>query len=453
MTLDVDVVVVGAGFAGLAAARRVAEAGRSVVVLEARDRVGGRTETIEVDGIPIDIGGQWVGPTQDRLYALAAELGIETFPQPDAGQTVLLRGGEVTRLGHLAEAFSEEALGDYLAGIAGLGELADSVPLDAPWTAPGAAALDGQTLETWMATGFRTDEARDLLRLGVQAVFATEPANLSVLHFLFYVASAGSWDLLTDTEGGAQQDRFVGGTRGVSHGLADLVRAADGEIRLSTPARWIRHGDERASVGTDDGSAVGARRAIVAVPPALAARIGYDPPLPAARDQLTQQMPAGSVIKFHVVYDAPWWRDEGLSGQVLAVGDLIDVTFDGSPPDGRRGVITGFFEGAQAIQAEAMGEDGRRAHLVDVLTRALGPQAASPRAYVDRSWSAEPWTRGCYGAHLPPGAWTQLGPALRPPVGPIHWAGTETAERWMGYIDGALESGERAAAEVLAELG
>ena len=164
-------------------------------------------------------------------------------------------------------------------------------------------------------------------------------------------------------------------------------------------------------------------------------------------------MPAGSVIKFHVVYDSPWWREEGLSGQVLAVGDLIDVTFDGSPPDGSRGVITGFFEGVQAIQAEAMGEDGRRAHLVDVLTRALGPAAASPRAYVDRSWSAEPWTRGCYGAHLPPGAWTQLGPALRPPVGRIHWAGTETAERWMGYIDGALESGERAAAEVLAELG
>ena len=453
MAHDADVVVVGAGFAGLMAARRVAEAGRPVVVLEARDRVGGRTETIEVDGIPVDIGGQWVGPTQDRLYALAAEVGVETFAQPDAGLTVVLRNDQVSRVGHLAEVFSEEGLTDYLTGAATLGDLAGTVPLDAPWMAPDAAALDGQTLETWMATGFRTDEARDLLRLGVQAVFATEPANLSVLHFLFYVASAGSWDLLTDTEGGAQQDRFVGGTRGVSQGLADLVGEAGGDIRLSTPARWIRHGDDGVSVGTDDGPAVTARRAVVAVPPALAARIGYDPPLPAARDQLTQRMPAGSVIKFHVIYDAPWWRDEGLSGQVLAVGDLIDVTFDGSPPDGRRGVITGFFEGAQAIRAEAMGEDGRRDHLVDVLTRALGPQAASPRAYVDRSWSAEPWTRGCYGAHLPPGAWTQLGPALRPPVGLIHWAGTETAERWMGYIDGALESGERAAAEVLAELG
>ena len=452
MTLDADVVVVGAGFAGLTAARRIAEAGRSVVVLEARDRVGGRTETIEVDGIPLDIGGQWVGPTQDRLYALAAEVGVATFPQPDAGQTVLLRDGQATRIGHLAEAFSDEALTDYLTGISVLAELAQTVPVDAPWATPDAARLDGQTLETWMATGFSTAEARDLLRLGVQAVFATEPANLSVLHFCFYVASAGSWDLLTDTEGGAQQDRFVGGTRGVSHGLADLVRTAGGEIRLEQPVRSISERDG-AVVVEGPGGAVRAARVVVAVPPALAARIAYDPPLPAARDQLTQRMPAGSVIKFHVVYDSPWWREDGLNGQVLAVGDLIDVTFDGSPPDGSRGVITGFFEGAQAIQAEAMGEDGRRDHLVQVLTRALGPAAASPRAYVDRSWSAEAWTRGCYGAHLPPGAWTQLGPALRPPVGRFHWAGTETAERWMGYIDGAIESGERAAAEVLAALG
>jgi monoamine oxidase len=326
------------------------------------------------------------------------------------------------------------------------------VPLDAPWTGPDAAALDAQTLATWLETTCTTADARDLFRLGIQAVFATEPANLSLLHAAFYVGSAGGWAALTDTEGGAQQDRFVGGTRPVAEGLRDLAIAAGAQVRLGAPVRSIAQDDDGVTVRADGQSEVRAARCVVAVPPTLASRIAYEPALPAPRDQLTQRMPGGSVIKFHVVYDRPWWRDEGLSGQVLAVGDLIDVTFDGSPPDGSAGVITGFFEGAQAIAAEALGEDGRRAHLLALLARALGPAAEHPMAYVDRSWAAEPWTRGCYGAHLPPGAWTQLGPFLRPPVGRLHWAGTETAERWSGYIDGAIGSGDRAAAEVHAAL-
>jgi monoamine oxidase len=449
--MDADVIVVGAGFAGLTAARRLAEAGRGVVLLEARARVGGRTETIEVAGVVVDIGGQWVGPGQDRLYDLAAELGVETFPQHVGGDAVLVRAGRATRLDDFAEGFSGAALGDYITAVGRLEALAATIPLDAPWTAPDAATLDGQTVETWLRDNTESDEARDLFRLGIQAVFATEPANLSLLHCCFYLASAGGWSPLTDTEGGAQQDRFVGGTRPVAAGLADLVRKAGAEIVLDAPVRRIVQDGGGVTVEHGRGT-TRSRRCVVAVPPTLAARIDYDPPLPASRDQLTQRMPAGSVIKFHVVYDRPWWRDEGLSGQVLAVGDPIDVTFDCSPPEGDRGIITGFFEGAQAIAAEALGEQGRRDHVVDVLTRALGPRAADPVAYVDRDWGAEAWTRGCYGAHLPPGAWTQLGPALRPPVGLIHWAGTETAERWAGYIDGAISSGDRVAGEVEAAL-
>ena len=450
--MDADVVIVGAGFAGLTAARRLAAAGRSAVVIEARDRVGGRTETIDVDGISLDIGGQWVGPGQTGLYALAEELGVETFAQHTAGQSVLLRGGQAQRLDDLADAFTHEALVAYLTAVAALDDLAKRVPVAAPWQAPDAIELDSQTMETWMRANIGDSEARDLLRLGIQAVFATEPANLSALHVCFYVAAAGGWGPLTDTEGGAQQDRFVGGTRRVSEGLARLVADAGVAVRLGSPVRRIRHDDEGVTVDHDGGS-VRAARAVVTVPPAVAGRIAYDPPLPAPRDQLMQRMPGGSVIKFHVVYESPWWRDDGLNGQVLAVGELIDVTFDGSPPDGSRGVITGFFEGAQGVEAEAMGEVGRRDHVVGILTRALGPGAAAPRAYVDRSWSAEEWTRGCYGSHLPPGAWTQVGPALRPPIGRLHWAGTETADRWAGYIDGAIDSGERVAAEVHAALG
>lgn len=450
--MDADVVIIGAGFAGMTAARRLAEAGRSVVLLEARDRVGGRTETIDVDGIALDVGGQWAGPGQVGLYALAEELGVETFTQHTAGESVLLRDGQPQRLGDLADAFSHDAIVAYLTAVGTLDELSATVPVEAPWQAPDALELDSQTMASWMQLNMASSEARDLLRLGIQAVFATEPANLSVLHHCFYLASAGGWGPLTDTEGGAQQDRFVGGTRGISQGLAGLAEAAGVDLRLGAPVHHVAQSDHGVDVKTPR-ETVAAARCIVTVPPAVSGRIGYDPPLPGPRAQLMQRMPGGSVIKFHVVYDAPWWRDDGLSGQVLAVGERIDVTFDGSPSDASRGVITGFFEGAQGIAAEAMGEAGRREHVVDTLTRALGPRAASPRAYVDRSWSAEEWTRGCYGSHLPPGAWTQLGPALRPAVGRVHWAGTETADRWAGYIDGAIDSGERVAAEVHAALG
>lgn len=447
---DVDVVVIGAGFAGMTAARRLTEAGRSVRLLEARDRVGGRTDTIEVAGTMVDIGGQWVGPGQDRLYSLAEELGVEVFPQYEQGEVVLLRDGEASRIDDVAMAFPDDVLVGYLEALAELEAIADTIDVAQPWATPDAARWDGITMAGWMAEHLSDDRVNDLLTLGIEAVFATEPANLSVLHFCFYCASAGGWGKLTDTTGGAQQDRFVGGVLGLAEKLADTVP----DLELGVPVRRIDHDTEADSVNVHhDRGSVTTRRVVVALPPTLAGRIDYRPALPGWRDQLTQRIPGGSVIKFHVVYDSPWWRDEGLSGQVLAPGELIGVTYDCSPPDLAQGIITGFFEGAQAIRAAELGESGRRDLVIEVLTKALGEKAADPVAYVDRDWSEEPYTRGCYGAHLPPGAWTQVGPGLRRSVGLIHWAGTETAERWMGYIDGAIESGERVAAEVDTALG
>jgi monoamine oxidase len=445
-----DVVVVGAGFAGLTAARALHEAGCSVVVLEARERVGGRTCTEEHHGTWIDLGGQWIGPGQDRIGALVAELGFGTYPQPEQGDDVVLDDAGARRVPNVAAAFSDDDLIAYLELGGALEEIAEQVPLDAPWRAPEAAAWDATNLRDWVRGLGVPARVGGLFEVGVQAVFAASSAQLSLLHAAHYVHSAGGWSKLTDSEGGAQQDRIEGGVQPVAERLAGLL--PDGALRLSSPVRRIAQ-DDGAVVVEAPGTVVQAARAVVAVPPTLAGRIEYDPPLPARRDQLVQHMPQGSVIKFHVLYDGPWWRDEGLSGTVLCPDEPIGVTFDCTPPAGAPGLITGFFEGPAAVDAGVRTAADRCAAVVDVLTRTLGPRADDVLGYVDRDWSAEPFTRGCYGAHLPPGAWTVYGPALRDPVGRIHWAGTETAERWTGYIDGAIDSGQRVAAEILDALG
>jgi monoamine oxidase len=446
---DVDVVVIGAGFAGLSAARHLVDAGQDVAVLEARDRVGGRTLTQEVAGHPVDLGGQWLGPGQDRIAALVEELGFATVAQRTDGDAVLLDERGATRAaGEAAFALPGGTLGAYLEVQAALDAVAETIPTDAPWSAPDAAALDAVTFATWMEA--RTDDpaARQLIELVVHAVFAADPGAISALHVAFYVASAGGWSKLVDSDGGAQQDRVVGGMQPV---VAALAGRLGDRVRLGHPvAELVHDGPGDGVVARGPWGEVRARRAIVAVPQALASRIAYDPPLPADRDQLTQRMPAGSVIKVQVVYDRPWWLDDGLNGQVLTLGGAVGVTFDGSPADDGPGVVTCFLEGRHAVAARAMADDERRGLVLDHLVAGLGPAAAEPVGYAELDWSAEPWTRGCYGAHLPPGAWTTLGHVLRTPVGRIHWAGTETAEAWMGYIDGAIRSGERAAAEVLA---
>jgi monoamine oxidase len=191
------------------------------------------------------------------------------------------------------------------------------------------------------------------------------------------------------------------------------------------------------------------RRVVVAVAPTLAGRIAYEPPLPGFRDQLTQRMPLGTVAKCMAIYDEPFWRGDGLSGQATSTRGPIKLTFDNSPPDGSPGVLLGFLEGRQARELGRVAPEQRRAAVVDCFTRFFGPRAGQPADYVERLWAEEEWTRGCYGCHMPTGAWTNYGEALREPIGRIHWAGAETATVWNGYMDGAVGSGERVAAEVL----
>ncbi len=468
-TIETDVAIVGAGLAGLVAARRLAEAGVQPLVLEARPRVGGRLLNEDIGGGKVvEIGGQWIGPTQRRIANLAVELGVRTFPTHDEGRHLLELGGKRTsysgaitdaRVGlvrDLANVISPLAMADFEQARVRVDRMAKQVPLERPWMAPKAADWDSQTFASWVRRNTRTMAARSLFELATEAVWAAEPGDVSLLHVLFYTNSGGGFNTLIGTGGGAQQDRFIGGSQRIP--LLMAAELGEERLRLEWPVRRIAQTEDGVVVyadapdGTTNRPAVRARHAIVAIPPTLAGRLAYDPPLPALRDQLTQRMPQGAVIKTMAIYRQPFWRDEGLSGQATSDTGPARVVFDNSPPDGAPGVLLGFLEGRLARHWGARPQDQRREAILAGHARLFGPRAAQPDRFIERVWADEEWTRGCYGCLMTTGGWTEYGRALREPVGLLHWAGTETATVWSGYMDGAVQSGDRAAQEVLAAL-
>lgn len=440
------VIVVGAGIAGLSCAHALARKHVDVTVLEARDRVGGRTDSIQHDGETVDLGGQFVGPGQDRVYALAAELGVPVEPTYTAGAHLAESGGRISRFRGLVPRLNPLALLDFAQAEARFERLARTVDADAPWRTRHAARLDAETMAGWIRRTLRTPGGRRLFTMAAQVLWACEPAEISLLHALFYARAGGGLRAVMSTEGGAQQDRLI-----AAHTLALRLWERLGErVRLRTPVTLIQNLGDGVSVAAGAVGALRADRVVVAVPPTLAGRITYVPPLPAARDGLTQRLAMGSTIKVMLVYPEPFWRAAGLSGHALSLRGPLAAVGDSSPPSGRHGVLVSVLEGAAARHLGKLSRDERRARVTAQLERLFGPRAGEPTAYIERDWNAEEHTRGAYAAVFPPGAWTQFGESLRAPVGNIHWAGAETATRWYGYIEGAIRSGEAAAEAVLA---
>jgi monoamine oxidase len=450
---DSDVVIIGAGLAGLAAARALDAAGVDVAVIEARDRVGGRAlSVVEAPGIIVDHGGQWVGPTQDRVLALIDELGLRTFPTYTDGDNLQSVEGRLLRYAGALPTGDPILAADLMEALVDLTTIALEVDPVRPWAHPRAAELDGTTFETWIAGRTGSAAANDWLRLLCRAVFAAEPRELSLLHLLFYVHSAGSLERLIGTAGGAQERRIVDGAQELANRMAAPL---GGRIRLGSPVTELHHSDDDRDQGVvvhHDGGATRGRWAIVALPPALAGRIRYTPALSAERDQLTQRCWMGAVVKAHAVYAEPFWRVQGLSGQLTSDRGLVRLTFDNSPPSGEPGILVAFLEADQAREAARLDPAVRRAAVLDCLAGYFGEPARDPIAYHEKAWAEDEWSRGGYAGIMSPGAWVAYGPALREPVGRIHWAGTETATVWSGYLDGAIRSGEAAAEAVLKEL-
>jgi monoamine oxidase len=440
---EVDVAVVGAGLSGLSAARELRRRGASVVVLEARDRAGGKMHTVTVDGCAVDLGAHWVGPTQRRVLALAGELGIGIEKQYLDGKHLFTLGGERHEFTGLIPFVSPFGVAESALAVARIELRRRMVRADQPWRSRGAARLDSFTLAHWMR-GLRSASARATFELTARTVFGAEPSELSFLYFLWYAQCAGGLPALTDFEGGAQDAHLDGGAQQVCDRLAAELGDA---VVLDAPVSSIAS-DARGVVVKSGRRSVFARGVVVALSPVLAAQIEFEPALPPPREALAQRMPMGAYMKGVATYERAWWRERGLSGLALADRGPVQMVVDASPPGGAPGVLVGFVTGAPARELGALAPGERRRPVLEAMAAALAPEAARPQSYVDFNWLEQRWSRGGPVGLMGPGTLTGLGSVLAEPSGPVHWAGTDTATEWNGYMEGAIQAGERAAREL-----
>jgi monoamine oxidase len=446
----VDVVVVGAGISGLVAARKLVKAGKSVLVVEARDRVGGRVLNHTLTGgSVIESGGAFVGPTQNHILALAKELNVETFKEYVTGKNVYVANG--TTLKYTGTVPPDPLiLADAALLQLKIDDMSKQVPVDAPWSAKKALEWDSITVDQWIRQNTIVPRVRDVLKAYLQPSFGTDGLNMSLLFLLWYIATAGdethpgTFERSSGTADAAQDSRFVGGSQLVP---LKMAQALGSKVALNAPVRRISQTSSSVKVSTDRGT-VQAKQVIVAVPPPLALGIDWSPLLPPQRLQLLERMPMGTLMKCDAVYAKPFWRDKGLSGSGVATYGAVRAMFDNSPPDGSVGVLLAFVGGStwETYGTKSLAE--RKAAVLEGFARFVGNEALAPTEYVEQDWTHERWTMGSPIASHVPGAITSFGSTIREPVGRVHWAGTETSTYWSGFMDGAVRAGERAATEV-----
>lgn len=441
-----DVIVIGAGYAGLTASRLLKEAGKTFLLLEARERVGGRIHTHYIDNqLYVDLGGQWIGPTQDKVYALAQEMKVSTFKTYNEGKNVILLNNQRKEYTGLIPKIDLPSLLNIDFALKKLDRLAKRIDVQYPWKSMNAKDLDSKTLASFLKNNIYFANAQKVIEAGLETLFACSPSEISLLHALFYIKSGTNLNVLLNIENGAQQDRFIGGAQLIANKLAEILKE---NILLNHPVQKIRQVGNKVEVFTANGIFL-AKKVIVAVPPPMAQRIHYEPLLPAQREQLLQRMPMGTVVKCMAIYERPFWREQGYSGQAISDEGYVQVTFDNSPFDAHCGILLGFSLANRAKQLMNFSQEERKALILSTFRKLFGEKAANPLYYIDKCWAEEEWSRGCYVGYMTTGAWTSLGEALVKPFGHIHWAGTETSPIWNGYIEGAIRSGERVVQEIL----
>ncbi|KQU32466.1 FAD-dependent oxidoreductase [Rhodococcus fascians] len=449
-TLDRDVAIVGAGPSGLAAATELRKAGLSVAVLEARDRVGGRTWTNTIDGASLEIGGQWVSPDQESLIALIGELGLETFDRYREGESVYISAaGERTRYSGDSFPVDETTEKEMDRLVTLLDDLAAQVGPEEPWAHPLARELDTISFEQWLIRESDDAEARGNIGMFIAGGMLTKPAHaFSALQAVLMAASAGSFSHLVD-ENFILDKRVVGGMQQVSIRMA---AALGDDVILDAPVRTVRWNSDGATVFADGDIEVHAKRVVLAVPPNLYSRISYDPPLPRRQHQMHQHQSLGLVIKVHAVYDTPFWREDGLSGTGFGASEIVQEVYDNTNHQDSRGTLVGFVSDAKADAMFELDEQERRAKILESIAHYLGPKATEPVVYYESDWGSEEWTRGAYAASFDLGGLHRYGKDSRTPVGPIHFSCSDIAAEGYQHVDGAIRMGHRTAADIVSRI-
>ncbi|MBF4586494.1 flavin monoamine oxidase family protein [Curtobacterium sp. VKM Ac-2887] len=446
--IESDVVVIGAGVTGLTAANRLRAAGLTVTVLEARDRVGGRTWTNDIDGVTLEIGGQWVSPDQTALLETLDELGLDTYDRYREGSSVYV-DAEGTRTEYTGDIFPlpEATANEIERLVTVVDEYVAAVDPARPWESPHAAALDEISFRAWLNALSDDRVATDNVELFIAGAMLTKPAHaFSALQALLMAASAGSFTNLVDADF-ILDKRVVGGMQQVSGRLAERLGDA---VHLDAPVRTLRWTDDGVVALADGGLEVHARQALVAVPPPLYSRISYEPPLPRRQHQLHQHLSMGFVIKVHAVYDRPFWRGAGLSGTAFSPYEVVHEAYDNTEHGSEQGTLVGFVSDQHADDLFALSVEERKARVLGSLAHYYGDEALRPVVYYESDWGTEEWTRGAYAASFDLGGLVRYGADQRAAVGPIRFASSDLAGQGYQHVDGAVRIGREVADEILA---
>ncbi|XP_066170168.1 amine oxidase [flavin-containing] A-like [Sylvia atricapilla] len=446
-----DVVVIGGGISGLSAAKLLSEAGVNVVVLEARDRVGGRTHTIKNDKVGyVDVGGSYVGPTQNRILRLAKELGVETYKVFVEGHMFHHKGGKSRNFTDICPStWNPLVFLDYNNFWRTVDKMGKEIPVDAPWDAPHAEEWDKMTMKELIDKICWTKAVRDFATVFVNVNVTSEPHEVSALWFLWYVRQCGGTFRIFSITNGGQERKFVGGSGQISEKMMERLK---GRVKLERPVISIDQTGDNVLVETLNHEIYEAKYVISAIPPILTTKIHYKPELPPKRNQLIQRMPMGSVIKCMMYYREAFWRRKGYCGSFIIEDEEspIGITIDDTKPDGTYPAIMGFILTRKAVKLARLSKEERRKKICEAYAKALGmKEALQPVHYEEKNWNTEQYSGGCYTAYFPPGIMHSYGRVIRQPVDRIYFAGTETAIQWSGYMEGAVQAGERAAREVL----